>query len=79
MIGTHLPTKPLTDLTQEAVHLLIERIGAADTVRFLGQFGTGSGNYTEERRTMVEQTSLADILHALEHQRNATEEEQANF
>jgi hypothetical protein len=69
MTSTHLPTKPLTDLTHEAVHLLIERIGAADTVRFLGQFGTGSGNYTEERRTMVEQTSLADILQAVERQR----------
>jgi len=50
----------------------MERIGAADTVRFLGQFTTGSGNYTEERRQMVEETTLDDILHAVEQQRAST-------
>ena len=69
MTSASLPTKPLTDITHEAVHLLMERIGAADTVRFLGQFTTGSGNYTEERRQMVEETTLDDILYAVELQR----------
>ena len=72
MTSASLPTKPLTDITHAAVHLLMERIGAADTVRFLGQFTTGSGNYTEERRTMVEETTLDDILHAVEQQRVST-------
>ena len=43
-------TKPLSQLNEEALRLLTEELGVADTARFLRQFTTGTGDYTEERR-----------------------------
>jgi len=45
------PAKSLTDITNQAIHVLAREIGTADTLRFLGQFSTGTGNYTEDRLT----------------------------
>ena len=43
-------TKPLSQLNEEALQLLTQELGVANTARFLRQFTTGTGNYTEERR-----------------------------
>ena len=40
---------PLPTSTAEAREILIRDLGIVDTLRFLGQFRTGSGNYTTER------------------------------
>lgn len=57
-----IPAKSLTDITNQALHVLAREIGAADTMRFLGQFSTGSGNYTEERAALFDHLTLDDIL-----------------
>lgn len=54
--------KPLTEITNQALHLLTREIGAADTMRFLGQFSTGTGNYTEERAALFDHLTMDDIL-----------------
>ena len=41
-------------------------MGIVDTTRFFNQFSTGQGNYTEERREMVEALTLDDIFSAVE-------------
>ena len=46
-----IPAKSLTDITNQAIHVLAREIGTVNTMRFLGQFSTGTGNYTEERLT----------------------------
>lgn len=46
-----LPTQPLSEITQEAVSLLVRELGVARTLRFLGQYRTGQGDYTAERHT----------------------------
>ncbi|MBV5303709.1 MAG: hypothetical protein JZU70_05865 [Chlorobium sp.] len=38
------------------------------TIRFLNQFSTGYGNYTEERRTMIESMTLDDIFSGIDYQ-----------
>jgi hypothetical protein len=43
-------TKPLSEITNRAIELLSKEIGIVDTVRFLNQFTTGYGDYTDEAR-----------------------------
>lgn len=54
--------KPLAEVTQRAILVLSREIGVADTLRFLSQFATQGGNYTEERERLFEGLSLDDIL-----------------
>lgn len=57
-----IATRPLTQITVEALHLLYAQLGLVDTIRFLNQFTTGFGNYTEERRAIVEAQTLEEAL-----------------
>ena len=57
-----VPARPLAEVTERAIHVLSRDIGVADTMRFLGQFVTGSGNYTEERESLFRDYTLDDIL-----------------
>jgi hypothetical protein len=58
-------TRPLIDITQQAIHLLTQAMGPSDTMRFLGQFSNGSGNYTQERGLMFDHLELDDIFSEL--------------
>lgn len=55
-------TKPLTEITQEALRLLYRELGLVNTIRFLNQFTTGFGNYTEERRALLENQTTGETL-----------------
>ena len=55
-------TQPLTEITQEALRLLYRELGLVNTIRFLNQFTTGFGNYTEERRALLENQPLNEVL-----------------
>jgi hypothetical protein len=57
-----IPARPLTEITNQALHVLTKEIGVSDTMRFLGQFSTGTGNYTEERAALFDHLSLEDVL-----------------
>ena len=54
--------KPLSEITRHAIDLLSKEIGIVDTVRFLNQFTTGYGDYTEERVTLFKDLTLDEIL-----------------
>jgi hypothetical protein len=58
--------RPLAEVTQEAVRLLYKEIGIVNTVRFLGQFTTGYGNYTEEREELFADKTLDDLIDEIE-------------
>lgn len=57
-----IPARPLTEITNQALHVLTKEVGVADTMRFLGQFSTGTGNYTEERAPLFDHLSLDEVL-----------------
>lgn len=57
--------KPLSEITQQAIELLSKELGIVATVRFLGQFTTGYGNYTEEREALFEDLTLDQALVAM--------------
>lgn len=61
--------KPLAEITHEALGLLCRHLGVAATVRFVNQFTSGYGNYTEERREMYANVSLDELMAEIERAR----------
>ena len=57
--------KPLSEITKQAIDLLAKELGVVDTVRFLNQFTTGYGDYTQERETLFKDLTLEEILAAM--------------
>jgi len=58
--------KPISLVNENATNILIKEIGVVDTLRFINQFSTGHGNYTEERRKMVDTMKLEEIIAGIE-------------
>ena len=61
----NVQTKPLNDITQQALALLTKELGVANTVRFLNQFSPGYGDYTMERDALFADLTLDEILAAI--------------
>ena len=61
--------RPLAEITHEALKVLYKEIGIANTVRFLNQFTTGYGNYTEEREQLFEGLIIDDVMAELKNKR----------
>jgi hypothetical protein len=62
---------PVAEITATAIALLCRQLGAVNTARFLNQFSTGVGNYTEERDSLLGDATV-DQLAAEIKQRRAT-------
>ena len=58
----NVQAKPLSEITRHAIDLLSNEMGIVDTVRFLNQFTTGYGDYTEEREGLFKDLTLDEIL-----------------
>ena len=58
-------TKPLSEVTQQALAVLIKEIGVVNTVRFLNQCTMGYGDYTTERDTLFADLTLDALLAAV--------------
>jgi hypothetical protein len=63
--------KPLSEVNHQAIRLLSEKIGIVDTFRFVNQFTTGHGNYTDERDALFGHLTLDDIVAAIEKNRHS--------
>jgi hypothetical protein len=61
--------KPLSEITEQAITVLSREIGIANTIRFINQFTTGYGNYTEERQEIFGRMSLDDVLSQMDRLR----------
>lgn len=70
-----LETKPLNQITQEAIQVLYQKIGVVNTVRFLNQFTTGYGDYTAERDVLFADMTLDDILTEIKLERKRDDNE----
>jgi hypothetical protein len=62
-------TKPLAEVTQAAIRVLCKEIGMVDTMRFVGQFTVGYGNYTEERAVLFSDMTLDDMITEIQRKR----------
>ena len=57
-----VPTQPLSQITQEAVSVLVRELGVARTLRFLGQYRAGTGDYTAERHSWLADVPLEKLI-----------------
>lgn len=64
--------RPLVEINQQAIQLLYKQLGVVDTVRFLKQFTSGYGNYTQEREALFGQKSLDEIVTEIEKRRKSS-------
>lgn len=62
----------LNDINIKAIDLLSSKLGTADTIRFLNQFTTGFGDYTEERKKVFDKMSLDDMVADIKERRKRT-------
>lgn len=63
-------TKPLTEVTQEAITLLLREIGVVNTVRFLNQYSAGYGHYVAEREQHFGHLTLDEIINEIKQDRS---------
>ena len=63
-------TKPLAEITAQALRLLYQQMGVVNTVRFISQFTAGYGNYTEEREKLFGDMTLDDIISAIKREKS---------
>lgn len=56
------PMLTLTEVTQRALAILTRELGAADTLRFVGQFTNGAGDYTADRDRLLAGLTLDRIV-----------------
>ena len=60
---------PLVEINQQAIRLLYQELGIANTVRFIKQFTVGFGDYTKEREELFGQKTLDEIVGEIEKRR----------
>jgi hypothetical protein len=54
--------RPIAEIDRRAREILTRDLGIVDTLRFLGQFRPGSGDYTAERGEWLDHLSLEQIV-----------------
>ncbi|OAD21573.1 hypothetical protein THIOM_002653 [Candidatus Thiomargarita nelsonii] len=62
--------QPLNEITKQAIEVLCQQIGLVNTVRFINQFTTGYGNYTEEREQLFADMTLDEVISEIEEMRD---------
>lgn len=67
-------TKPLAEVTQTAIRVLCREIGLVDTIRFVGQFTMGYGDYTAERDELFGEMTLDEMIAAINEKRSQPED-----
>ena len=65
-------TRPLAEITTVALKVLYREIGIVNTVRFINQFTTGYGDYTQERQELFASMTLDDMVAAIKRKRGAS-------
>ena len=59
----------LAELNQQVTDALIREVGVVDTIRFLNQFRTGSGDDTAEREGLFQGMAVTDLLNGMKARR----------
>lgn len=57
-------TQTLDEIRREGLAALRHKLGRAGMIRFLQQFGGGSGDYAKDRHLWVDRTSMNDLRQA---------------
>ena len=67
-------TRPLHEINRDGRAALVRELGVAGALRFMGQFTTGSGDYTAERKSFLGDESLEELFRQMQQIDRAREE-----
>lgn len=59
-------SRSLNDIRDAGISVLTRELGAADTIRFLQQFSSGSGDYTRERKDLLRGVTMDELAAGLD-------------
>ena len=62
--------KTQQEIVRQGYQVLIASLGVVDALRFIQHFNPGQGDYTHDRQTWLDQTSIDDILTAIQQHPN---------
>ncbi|MCF4969367.1 hypothetical protein CV014_20680 [Nostoc sp. CMAA1605] len=58
------------ELRKKGYQVLVENLGQVDAIRFLQQAGWGSGDYTQERKEILDQVTREEFWEDIKRIRN---------
>ena len=64
-------TMTLEQIREAEYRVLLQELGPVNLVRFLQQFETGYGDYTQERREWLDQYTIKEIAQDIQRRRDA--------
>jgi len=56
-------------IREKGINVLTKELGLIDAIQFLRMFEAGTGDYTEERRTLLKDFSVSDIARSIREKR----------
>ena len=62
--------QPLPEVSSRAKSILIQELGVIDTLRFLNQLRTGSGDYAADREQLFKGESVESIAAEIKRRRS---------
>ncbi|XZE20378.1 hypothetical protein SH449x_000246 [Pirellulaceae bacterium SH449] len=68
-LQVNLELMTTAEITTEAIKLLCREIGPVNTARFINQFSSGTGDYTQDRSRFLGDRSVQDIVSEIKIQR----------
>ncbi len=66
-------TKPLVDITKEALDILFQGLGTVNATRFLNQFTVGYGDYMEEREELFGHLTMDELINDIKREQERPE------
>ena len=63
-------TRPISEISRQATHILFKEMGVVDTIRFLNQFSVGRGDYTKERENWLGGITLDNAIAQIKAEKN---------
>jgi len=66
----NMETRPISEISRRATHILFREMGIVETIRFLNQFSIGRGDYTKEREKWIGDISLDDAISQIKAGKN---------
>ena len=58
-------TLTLSEINKEALELLYNELGISKTIKFLNQFSTGRGDYTEQKELLYNGKTVQDLVNEI--------------
>ena len=62
--------QPFPQLNKKAEEALVKEMGIVDTLRFLGQFRLGTGDYTKERHEILDGLTVKTVVREIKRTRS---------